>query len=649
MITFIRSLVSSKFGAFFALLFVGIIAVGFVLGDVTGNSSFGGLNGGNVAKVGGEPITIGDFNTSLQNNLEQQQQELQDPTLDMQRFVALGGFDMTLTNVIGRLARSVYGDQYGVAVSKRLIDYEILKLPGVKGLDGKFSKEGFNIFLQESRTSESFIRNFFAQVLFDQQFKPVSALGLQAPNAVALQYASMLLEKRNGQVALIPSEAFLPSTGPNDAELAKYYKNNAAKFTIPEKRVIIYAVFDRSIAAGKATPTPEDIAAYYKANAANYAASETRNVKALIVPTQAGAAAVADKLKAGQPIDAAAKSLGIAVINLQNQNKAALAKATSAAAADAVFAAGKGQVTAPAKGPLGFYVAQVESVMAVPARSLAEATPEIAKKMAVEKEEEAVANVTKEIEEALSNGESLKDVAAANGLTIQTTAKLFANGQDAANPAFKASDELKAILSQAFQLDEDGEPQLIELAQGQKFAVISVANLEKAAAPPLANVKPAVLQSWMIEKGYDKAKAAAEQVQKLVSSGKSLNEALASLKIKTPALQSIGAARSELRQQGSRLPQPVVMLFSMKQGTAKTAKAPNNAGWFVVKLDQVVKGDASKNSGIILQTKNELSLLMQAELDAQFVLASAKAVSVKKNDGAISSLRASYLKKNDGN
>ncbi len=43
MITFIRSLINSKFGAIFALIFIGMIAVAFALGDVTGSGSFGGL------------------------------------------------------------------------------------------------------------------------------------------------------------------------------------------------------------------------------------------------------------------------------------------------------------------------------------------------------------------------------------------------------------------------------------------------------------------------------------------------------------------------------------------------------------------------------------------------------------------------------
>ena len=49
MITLIRSLINSRFGTLFALIFIGLIAVAFTLGDVTGGNSFGGIGGGNAA------------------------------------------------------------------------------------------------------------------------------------------------------------------------------------------------------------------------------------------------------------------------------------------------------------------------------------------------------------------------------------------------------------------------------------------------------------------------------------------------------------------------------------------------------------------------------------------------------------------------
>jgi SurA N-terminal domain len=112
MITFIRSLINSKFGAIFALIFIGMIAVAFALGDVTGSGSFGGLSGGNVARVGDRNITLGELDDALQNRLKAERQN--NPTLDMANFVEGGGLDSTLEQLINRYAIAVFGNEYGV-------------------------------------------------------------------------------------------------------------------------------------------------------------------------------------------------------------------------------------------------------------------------------------------------------------------------------------------------------------------------------------------------------------------------------------------------------------------------------------------------------------------------------------------------------
>jgi len=108
MITFIRSLINSKFGALFALVFIGMIAVAFALGDVTGSGSFGGLSGGNVARVGDRNITLGELNDALDNRLKAERQN--NPTLDMASFVDGGGLDSTLEQLGNRYALALFGD-----------------------------------------------------------------------------------------------------------------------------------------------------------------------------------------------------------------------------------------------------------------------------------------------------------------------------------------------------------------------------------------------------------------------------------------------------------------------------------------------------------------------------------------------------------
>ncbi|MGB5077442.1 MAG: SurA N-terminal domain-containing protein, partial [Sphingorhabdus sp.] len=537
MITFIRSLINSRFGAIIALLFIGMIAVAFALGDVTGSNSFGGLSGGNIARVGNQNIALGEFNDAMDNRLKAERQN--NPTLDMARFVESGGLDSTLEQLINRYALAVFGSEYGVAVSKRLVDSEIRKIPGSKGLDGKFNEQAFQSFLQQIGISEKMVRDDLAQNLFAQQILPTAASGPMAPDSLALPYASLMLEKRAGQVASLPSAAFFPKAPPSEAVLTKFYQENASKFTVPERRAISYALFDKSIVNAKAKPSEADIAAFYKANIAKYSASQTRNISQVIVPTEAAAKSVSDKILKGQTLAQVASDLGLSVTTSNSVTRASLESTASKQVADAVFATDQGTLARPARGKLGWIVVRVDAINQIAAKTLAVASREIEAELTRTQSEAMLTELTSEIEDAFADGTPISDIAKQNGLKIETTPKLLANGQNPLNPDYKPIPEMQIILPAAFQLETDGEAQLVEVIPGERFALIAVADFDEAAPPPLVSVRAIVQQQWALAEGSKAARAVANQIRQAVDGGKSLQNALAAMNIQGAKIEAI--------------------------------------------------------------------------------------------------------------
>ena len=646
MITSIRSLIYSKFGAVFALLFIGMIAIAFALGDVSGSGNFGGLSGGNVARVGDRNITLGELNDALDNRLKAERQN--NPTLDMAVFVESGGLDSTLDQLINRYAITVFGEEYGVAVSKRLVDSEIRKIPGAMGLDGKFSADAFRAFAQQIGVSEKAIRDDLTQNLFAQQILPAAASGPAAPDGMALPYASLMLEKRAGQIASIPATAFLPKAPPSPAALAKFYSENALKFTIPEKRAISYAIFDKTIIAGRAKPTEADIAAYYKANAAKFAASESRNISQMIVPTEAAAKSVMSQVAAGKSLADVANGLGLSVTTTANVTKSSLASTATAAVADAVFAAKQGTLAKPARGKLGWTVARVDSVNNVAAKSIAAARAEIEKELLQTRSEEMLTEMTSEIEDAFADGATISDIAKQNGLTINTSPKMLATGQDISNPTYKPIPEMQVILPAAFQMETSGEAQLIELVPGEKFAMIAVADFDEAAPPPLGDVRALVQQQWAFSEGAKGARTAADRLRKLVDSGQPLQAALAAANVQGAQVETLTGTRADLYREGQQVPPPLSLMFAMKKGTAKIIQAGGDRGWYVVYLTDVIKGNASGNAALLAARKQELTGILQQEYAAQLIVAASKDAGVEKNEDGIAEVRT-RLTNRDGN
>ncbi|MGG2357305.1 SurA N-terminal domain-containing protein, partial [Salmonella enterica] len=85
------------------------------------------LGGDNVATVGGESITTADVDKTVRSAFEGEKQRT--PTLTMKDFVGQGVIEEVVKGLIDRAATQVWGRQQGLAVSDRLIDSEIAKLP----------------------------------------------------------------------------------------------------------------------------------------------------------------------------------------------------------------------------------------------------------------------------------------------------------------------------------------------------------------------------------------------------------------------------------------------------------------------------------------------------------------------------------------
>jgi peptidyl-prolyl cis-trans isomerase D len=643
MITFFRRFFNSRWGAVFALVFIGLIAVSFALGDVTGSSSFGGVGQGNVAQVGSQKIGIGELQDAVENRLRAERRE--NPTLDRGRFVEAGGLDATLDQLINRYALSVFGEKHGIAVSEKSVNQEILKLPGAAGPDGKFDQQAFAAFLQNLNLTEKMVRDDFRQNFYARQMLATAAPGAKAPASMALPYASLDLEKRAGQVAVIPATAFLPTAAPTDAVLNQYYRANATRYTVPEKRAISYAIFDAAVVDAKATPSTQEIADFYKANAAKYAATQTRDLAQLVFPTQAAAKAAADKIAGGKSIDAVAQELGLSVTRSSSITREALTKSASKAVADAVFAASQGGISAPARGSLGFYVISVSGIKNVAARPLASVSAEIAAELKAKKREELLGDLTSEIENSFDDGSTISDIAKTQGLKVETTPKLLANGQNPENPGYRPVPEMAKILPAAFQLDTDGAGQLVEIEEGKRFALVAVADFDEAAPAPLAEIRQIVTQQWALSEGNKKAKAVAEQVQKAVTGGQALGAALAAAGVDGAKVESISSTRGDLNKAGQQVSPPLALMFAMKKGTAKSLQASGDRGWFVVHLNEVVRGDASGDTERVEANRAELGNLLSQEYAAQLIAAAKAEVGVERNEKAIKTLRDSLTGK----
>lgn len=638
MFQFFRNFFKTKLGLAIALAFLGLIALAFASADVSSSGAFGGIAGGDrVAVVGDEKISTADLVLAANNGLQRVRQE--QPTATMQAFLRDGGLESALDSLISRAALKGYAEKYGIRAGDNLINSEIRMIPAFRGPDGNFSEEVYRQALSQQRLTDAQVRDDLGVGLLSQQLLIPAGFGATVPDKLAYRYAQLFKERRKGEIALLPAASYAPTGKADPKVLRSYYQKNRDAFVRPERRTIRYATFDSSALGDRIEPTDAEIAARYKRDAKTYAASETRNVTQVIVPTEAAANAIRKRVVAGESFEAVAREAGLRAAPVVDVLREGLSAQASPAVAAAYFAASRGSMTKPARSPLGWHVARIDAIDATPARTLAQARDEIATALREEKRVRGLADLASEIEEQLDDGATLSEVAKDLDLDLETTGPTVADGRLFASPDKAVPEVLRPALSTAFQMDVE-EPEIAPVESGQTYLVYEVSDIVPAAAAPFAEIEKLVEARWRASEGMKAAKAAADRVMARVRAGKSIAEALADEDLRVPPAQKVDMTREDLaRQRERRIPPPIALLFSMAEGTTKKLDAGGNAGFFVVKLDDIAMDDIAKDDPLIAQAHRQMGPLLGEEYAQQLGRAMREELGVSRNPAAIEAVR----------
>jgi peptidyl-prolyl cis-trans isomerase D len=625
------------------LVLTAIVITGFGTGGFGGLGNLGGGGtpaGDELARVNGEPVTAAEVSDLATRAYQQARQ--QQPTLDMAAFVAQGGFDQILYQAIITRAIRQYGEARGLIVSRQMVDREIANIPAFRNFTGQFDPTAFRAALASANLTEAALRADITRTLIQRQLLGPVALGARVPENVAREYASLLLERRRGTIAVVPAAMMAQGINPTDAELARYYQRNRAAFTIPERRVIKYAVIGPEQVARAAAATEAEIARVYRNSSAAYGPRETRTLQQIVLPTQAAAQAFAQRVRGGTPFLDAARQAGFSAgdVSFADQRRDQFATATTPQVAQAAFAAAQGAVAGPIRSELGFHVVRVDRVTSVPARPLEAVRGDIARAIEQRKRTDALATLIARIEEQLADGASFEETARGAGLAIVTTPPITAAGQAVSGPAWQVPAELRPLLTSAFEIDaEQLEPLVEQLATDGRFVLLGVERVEPAAPPPFAQIRDEVRTRFVQRAALQRARALADAVVGRINGGMAPARALAESQPRVTMSQPINMRRLEISRGGQQVPAPLLALFSIPEGRARVMATPENNGWFIVVHEQRTPGNSASDAALITSTRAEFARSAGEEIAQQFARAIELRSEIARNPEAIARAR----------
>jgi peptidyl-prolyl cis-trans isomerase D len=528
-------------------------------------------------------------------------------------------------------------DQMHLEVSDQDLLRELKTGPFAQYLfpNGKYiGDDAYINFIQEAIGPDMSRSDFESQVKEDMELQRLQALitGGVTVSAAAVRDAYRVQgTKVKFDYAVVSSDDLKKTINPTDAELQKYFKDNAAKYAkaIPETRKIDYMSFDASkLPGGKQPISDADIQAYYTAHAAEYKTEEQVKTRHILIASKAGADAQTDaaakakaedvqkQLKAGANFADLAKKYSDDPGSKDQGGELPLIPTASLdpAYAKAAMALNPGQTSGLVKSSFGYHIIQTEQKVAAGEKPLAEVKDSIVQVLTQQKQGAAEQQFAQQLAaEAQKNG--LDKTAAAHGLKAVTTDYVAKDG------VIGGLSDATELLNQAFAAQKGAAP--ATSATGDGFAVFQVLDVKPAHAPEFADYKPHILDDYRTEKLPG---LLAQTTEKLDDRAKVLND----LKKAADELK-IPFKSSDLVAQDGQVPDlgamsgPGKVAFSLPKGQIS---GPINAGQNGVVLvvtdkqepsaDEVAKNFDQTREGLLNTQREEIFRVFLGTLSEKY-------------------------------
>ena len=633
MLSSFRNLSKSKGGQItLALLGLAILASLAVSGAGNYSSKSFGLSSGALAKVGSQELSEREVSKALERLLGKARQQKPDAT-----YADLAGeYDPLVTALLQEKAIQAFADSSGMIASRRLVDAEIARIPGTRGLDGKFSEQAYRAFLQQQRMTDQELRQLLTSGLLQRLMLTPVAGNARMPLGVATPYASMLLEAREGEVQLVPTDAFRGGLNPTEADLQRFYAENKARYTVPEQRVLRIASIGPEQVASIAA-SDKEIADYYSANQATYGGKDIRVLSQAVVPDRKTAEAIAARARGGASFVAAAAPAGFSAadVSVGPQTREQFSELAGADVAAATFAGAQGSIIGPIKSDLGWHVIKVESSKREAGATLAAVRGVIAARLTADKRKEAVTDLVTKVEDEIAGGSSFAEVVSSNKLSAVETPPLTAGGVSRSDPAYKLPATLAPLLKAGFEASTDDDPTVETLPGESSFALLAVGRIIESAPAPFATVRAQVANDWISKQAAERARAVASAMAAKVGRNIGLEKARTEAGVALPALDHIALRRIDLAKMKGQVPAPVRMLFSLGSGKSRMVAAPNGEGFYIIRVLRIVPGNALNQPMLIGRTQAEFGDVAGEEYAQEFVGAIQADLKVRRDENAI--------------
>ncbi|OZB18851.1 MAG: hypothetical protein B7X53_01925 [Hyphomonas sp. 34-62-18] len=611
-----------------------IVVVGMALWGVDQifNQVRSGL-GANIVSAGTRGLDPADLDFRVETVLRNVNATAERP-MSKSEALEQGLIDQIIEVEKARITRLGYGESIGISPSPEAVVEEMNTIPAFQNpLTGELDAAIFrDRIAQLGMTPAQFERQLQDDILI-RALSRAAGSAVSAPNVLSNIQANYLGETREVAWFFYDTSNAPAPAAPTDAEVRAYYDEHIERLKQPERRALDVLRMSTDDFTGKVEVTDQEVATVYEATKSErFAAPDQRTYAELMFPSRDAARTAFGLLAGGADPNSVTGANSIQLRTARSD------EISDPALQEAMFGPGKqsGAMFGPREVNGQWMVARLISVQPGAVKPLEEVAEEIRLGLARERAQLLFSTALETLDEALSAGHDLNQIAEDTGIPVFSIAPIDQNGMTENGERFTMLADAPEALPQAFRLPENEISSRFDVSGS--VVLVTPRRVVPAATPEFDVIKGRVREMIVAERAANAAQAAVEALTGQIRSGALTLEAAAAQA--GAEVDRLPEPVSRANAQSMGIPGPLMQAtFNNPAGSVISLPTGDGSVFAVLKVLSVTPPTAEALASIGTASSADVTNSLVSDLEAAVDDEIRRAVKVRENAAAVAAYK----------
>ena len=557
---------------------MGFLIISFAIwgiGDI-----FRGFGRNSVAEVGSTEVTIEQFRQYYTERLQQIGRQMGRP-LSPDQARAIGLDRQILGQMIAEITLDEQVRKLRLGLSNADIAERITSDPTFRGSNGQFDRNRFEQIIRQAGYTEGRFVEEQRKVLLRRQIAQSVSGEFTVPTATLAAINQYQNERRDIEYLTLGAAQAGDIPQPTPEQLTSYIEERKVLFRAPEYRKITLLTLAPAQLAKPDAVSDADAKASYEQRKDSFGKPEKRELRQIVFPNEADAAAARERIAKGASFDDIAKERDLKPSDT-DVGMVAKSAIIDPAVAEAAFALKPGEVSQPVKGRFGSVLLTVGKIEPGEQKSYEEVAPQIKRELAETRARTEINGLRDKVEDERAGGATLAETAKKLGLNSVTIDAVDRSGRAPNGQPVAGLPQTPNVIDAAFASDVGVDNEALPLP-GNGFLYFDVTGVTPSRDRGLDEVKADVAARWRDDEIAKRLKAKTDEMLGKLKAGTTLAQIATETGLKVET--AIGLQRGKPT---AALPAKLVdAVFKTAKDAPGTAEGDQETRRYVYRVTQI--------------------------------------------------------------